>query len=667
MKNINQQAVVNLVICGSDSYIGKHFIDADRKRLEAVCIQIPTDHTTRPLHGLTPAEFDKAAIEEYWHFPTAENIDKYQPEKELCDLKESLALARDLGVKRFYFLSSIFSCGNQTGVIKENLHGEACDFDFSQEKCVREAEDLVVKQCAIDSIDFVIFRTGIVIGPRGSKSSESPKSGLYTYIQNIDYYNDILRLTDFGIGICIDQDVDLHLVPVDDLVSNINTLLDNSRGYMHSTNAIHQITTPCKVRPAEFLELLSHRLDIPVLNAVASGGERSPIELAIDFDLAIFGRHWNFHRTFDCSAPTAHSLSKNDLKEYIAQLTIQCRTDCPQHIVIGESPDSEVKKITSIFERSLFTNRDGTGIHMYNGHNRNKPAVVFLNALGMPIEFFLPLAEVLKDDFHLLSMDSRGCPNLEPAFDIEKISLEDQISDLEQILEQEKIANVHLIGWCTGVQLALSFAAANPEKVSSLTLINGNYSLADTPKTQYEKTMSDLVGYIEKDRRYATIYQAVAFGINGADDSVEAHKKREEELINIMIALPPELLHLASLPYKSEESFYRYAKLHGPFYRSDMLATCKRVSAPTLIVTSDADLLVSPDGSKKVAAEIENSTLFNGNTGSHFMLYGDKKVSGLIHSHLLKFSKGTLPAREELSLDDIELETESPIPLYSAG
>ena len=125
-------------------------------------------------------------------------------------------------------------------------------------------------------------------------------------------------------------------------------------------------------------------------------------------------------------------------------------------------------------------------------HRRNPagPAVVLVNAIGIPAILWLPLAKRLAAPFKFFTWESRWVPNCNSTFDPERCAIGHHVEDLVSLLDANRIEAVHIIGWCNGAQVALKFASLYPERSLSTVIANGAFNLPrSVPRTHYEKTV----------------------------------------------------------------------------------------------------------------------------------------------------------------------------------
>ncbi|NWG24049.1 MAG: alpha/beta fold hydrolase [Pseudorhodoplanes sp.] len=103
--------------------------------------------------------------------------------------------------------------------------------------------------------------------------------------------------------------------------------------------------------------------------------------------------------------------------------------------------------------------------HEIAGHG---PHVVLLHPVGLDLTFLSPLADALKGDFTVLSVDQAGHGRSEMSRSASTI--EDYADDLHGLLAGLSFAPAALVGFSFGGMVAQAFALKYPDDVSALVL-----------------------------------------------------------------------------------------------------------------------------------------------------------------------------------------------------
>ena len=98
------------------------------------------------------------------------------------------------------------------------------------------------------------------------------------------------------------------------------------------------------------------------------------------------------------------------------------------------------------------------------------PTVILIHGLGGTLNIWDPIVSVLEHRFSVLRYDLRGHGQSDvPAGDW---SLEDFVSDLESIFNNESVPYAHLVGFSLGGLIVQQFALSYPERVGQLTILS---------------------------------------------------------------------------------------------------------------------------------------------------------------------------------------------------
>ena len=98
------------------------------------------------------------------------------------------------------------------------------------------------------------------------------------------------------------------------------------------------------------------------------------------------------------------------------------------------------------------------------------PTVILIHGLGGTLNIWDPIVSVLEHRFSVLRYDLRGHGQSDvPAGDW---SLEDFVSDLESIFNNESVPYAHLVGFSLGGLIVQQFALSYPDRVGQLTILS---------------------------------------------------------------------------------------------------------------------------------------------------------------------------------------------------
>jgi pimeloyl-ACP methyl ester carboxylesterase len=119
-----------------------------------------------------------------------------------------------------------------------------------------------------------------------------------------------------------------------------------------------------------------------------------------------------------------------------------------------------------------FKSFDGTSLYYeLRGSGQGEP-IIFIYGIACLINHFRPQVNYFSNFYRTVVYDLRGHQKSQKG-PVENLTISSLSKDLLSMMDYLKIKKAHLIGHSFGVPILIDFAAANPERVSSLVLING--------------------------------------------------------------------------------------------------------------------------------------------------------------------------------------------------
>ncbi|RKH30955.1 alpha/beta fold hydrolase [Corallococcus sicarius] len=146
---------------------------------------------------------------------------------------------------------------------------------------------------------------------------------------------------------------------------------------------------------------------------------------------------------------------------------------------------------------SLTLDAEGLPLHVRQRHPHGTPAVLFLHGWLDHSHGFDPLCEHLPEGFRTVLLDFRGMGQSGHAGPGAAYHLSDHLLDVEATLDGLDLPAVHLVGHSLGGIVALAYAAARPERILSLTLIESLGPSGGLPAGALQR----LRGFLDDSRR----------------------------------------------------------------------------------------------------------------------------------------------------------------------
>ncbi|MDF2627815.1 MAG: alpha/beta hydrolase fold protein [Symbiobacteriaceae bacterium] len=127
--------------------------------------------------------------------------------------------------------------------------------------------------------------------------------------------------------------------------------------------------------------------------------------------------------------------------------------------------------------------------------------VTFIHGLTASHRVWRDQEAMLAATHKVLAYDLRGHGESEKPAD-NSFSFASHVQDLLELLDSQSIQQTALVGWSMGVSVAIAFAAAHPERVSRLVLIDGTPMLVAKPDFPYAmppEQQAMLIGAAQQD------------------------------------------------------------------------------------------------------------------------------------------------------------------------
>ena len=99
------------------------------------------------------------------------------------------------------------------------------------------------------------------------------------------------------------------------------------------------------------------------------------------------------------------------------------------------------------------------------------PPLVFVHGLPGQALDFAPALDRLSSDWRCIAIDRAGYGTSLPIQDNRKANVGCNVTLLIELLDTLELPAAHLVGWSYGGDIAISAAAAHPERISSLVLV----------------------------------------------------------------------------------------------------------------------------------------------------------------------------------------------------
>lgn len=121
----------------------------------------------------------------------------------------------------------------------------------------------------------------------------------------------------------------------------------------------------------------------------------------------------------------------------------------------------------------------GQKFHVKITGNDSLPVIVFLHGFTGSTETWTSVIDLLGEEFKCIAIDLTGHGKTTVPKDYNRYSMEEQITDLEYVFDQLKLAKFTLVGYSMGGRVALAYTLRYTKRVSSLILESASPGLIE--------------------------------------------------------------------------------------------------------------------------------------------------------------------------------------------
>ena len=229
----------------------------------------------------------------------------------------------------------------------------------------------------------------------------------------------------------------------------------------------------------------------------------------------------------------------------------------------------------------------------YNYINNNTIPIVFIHGVGLDHKMWTPQINYFKN-YSTISYDLLG--HGKTPFKKEEIRMKDYVDQLLYLIEFLKIDKFHLVGFSIGSLIALDFAKNFQKKLNSLTLIATTYK-------RNEKQRQEVIDRVNLAKLNKPISQ-LALKRWFTDEYLKKNKNVYKEFMKILS--------------KNDEEQKNFIKAYELFanYKDD-IESIKKIKTKTLVMTGSIDPGSTPEMSKKLSNDLNNSSYTEIKNGKH--------------------------------------------------
>jgi len=236
--------------------------------------------------------------------------------------------------------------------------------------------------------------------------------------------------------------------------------------------------------------------------------------------------------------------------------------------------------------------------------------VVLLHGVGSSSETWHRLVPLLDPALDLVMPDYRGhgaSADPEPPY-----ALGDFVDDVLRLADELRLARFHLIGFSIGAVFAQAIAAARPDRVASLVLLN---SIADRTSAEAERALE-------------------RHGVIQASDPADVARASVDRWFTPGFAAEHPETVAAEVAIVAANRPGPYAAAYRVLATTDLIEQADAILAPTLVVTGELDQGSTPRMSAAIAARVPGAELVVVEGRKHYL---HLEVPEVLAAHIASF------------------------------
>tara|TARA_B100002052_G_scaffold36413_1_gene28471 strand:- start:7 stop:783 length:777 start_codon:yes stop_codon:yes gene_type:complete len=229
----------------------------------------------------------------------------------------------------------------------------------------------------------------------------------------------------------------------------------------------------------------------------------------------------------------------------------------------------------------------------YNFIDKKTIPLVFIHGVGLDHNMWSPQINYFKN-YSTITYDLLG--HGRTPFKKEKIKMQDYIEQLLSIIEFLKVEKINLVGFSIGSLIALNFATDFQKKLNSLTLI----------ATTYKRT---------EEQRQAVIDRVNLAKLNKPISQLAMKRWFTDEYLKKNPIIYDKFTKILTKDGEDQKNFIKAYELFAHY--KDDLEKIKKINTKTLVMTGSIDPGSTPEMSKKLSNDLNNSSYTEINNGKH--------------------------------------------------
>lgn len=268
--------------------------------------------------------------------------------------------------------------------------------------------------------------------------------------------------------------------------------------------------------------------------------------------------------------------------------------------------------------RSGFTVVDNRQVHYLEWGSSTAPAVLAMHGGGQTAYMFEDIGATLRDARHVIAIDLPGHGESDSLVDTEGVSRQELAATVPGVLDEFGLRPVAIIGASLGGIVAMTLAAARPELVSAIVLIDVGHRLEP-------EGVARIIEFMTKHESFGTLEEAGA----AIAEYLPNRKPSPPERLKRNLRQRPDgrWVWKHSLGRISRE---RMENIRDTDWENDILvgldAEAATIQIPVLVLRGASSDVLSSDGATEVASILPNARVATIASAGH-LAAGDNPAS----------------------------------------
>lgn len=262
----------------------------------------------------------------------------------------------------------------------------------------------------------------------------------------------------------------------------------------------------------------------------------------------------------------------------VGDTSVDCAVDAVTDAVTPDAPDVTAPADAPLPRRDFDVSAGDVTLHVWTvGGTDGGPLLVLLNGgPGLSHDYLEAFERYASAGLRVASFDQRGCGRSTPARP-EGFSFDDHVRDLEAVRVALGAESLHVMGHSWGGGYALAYAAAHPDRVASLALV-------DTVPPADADALAGVARFEARTRALQMAGRVPATLPRPTDDDCRAYDLAlfPVYLADPALPVPPEVVRTASRCSTRAAAIDATAGY-------DLTADLARVTAPTVVIFGASD------------------------------------------------------------------------------